>query len=58
MDGGGGQGITDGDGVWVGLRLQRVSMVVVSGSGTETSGQCLSAEPRKVVWVPDPAPDQ
>ena len=51
-------GITGGDEVPVGLRLQRASTVTVSGNGTKTSGQSLSAERRRVVWLPDPTSDQ
>lgn len=51
-------GFTGGDEVLVGLRLQRAGTVTVSGNATKTSGWSLSAEPRRVVWVPNPTSDQ
>lgn len=51
-------GITGGDEVLVGLKPQRANTVTVSGNRTESSGQSVAAELRRVVWVPNQTPDQ
>lgn len=51
-------GITGGDKVLVGLRLQVASMVTAGGNSTETSGRSFSAETRRVVWLSNPTSDQ